>query len=155
MASTALWYALRVPQTMPSFDCTGEATRTILQALILLLVRIPKTSFTGKTVCSLEPITSTFSWFTCKVIHHCYSPFCITLYSFIFTLQEFARELLSLVDAMERIYTFEQARLVQRSFWRKAFVRIAHTLHGIRHWGKSGKSSQGGSGLRRSLCTCC
>ena len=134
---------------MLSFDCTGEATRIILQPLI------PKTPFTGKTVCSLDPITSMFSWFTCKVIHHCHSSFVITLYSFIFTLQEFARELVSLVDAMERIYTFEQARLVQRSFWWKTFVRIGQTLHGIRRWGKSGKSSQGRSGLRRTLCTCC
>lgn len=73
------------------------------------------------------------------------------VYFFIFTLQEFARELVSLVDAMERIYTFEQARLVQRSFWWKVFVRIGQTLRNIRHWGKSGKSSQGRSGLRRTL----
>ncbi|KAJ8508004.1 hypothetical protein ONZ45_g9692 [Pleurotus djamor] len=46
------------------------------------------------------------------------------VYFFIFTLQEFARELVSLVDAMERIYSLEQER-VHRGTW---FTRIFSAL---------------------------
>ncbi|KAF8993682.1 Fusaric acid resistance protein-like-domain-containing protein [Cyathus striatus] len=41
------------------------------------------------------------------------------VYFFIFTLQEFARELVSLVDAMERIYAYEQLRLHKAPWWNR------------------------------------
>ena len=41
-----------------------------------------------------------------------------SLYSFIFTLQEFARELVSLVDAMGRIYALEQQAAFGTTLWR-------------------------------------
>ncbi|KAH8825581.1 hypothetical protein DL96DRAFT_1711406 [Flagelloscypha sp. PMI_526] len=44
------------------------------------------------------------------------------VYYFIFTLQEFARELVSLVDAMERIYVNEQIRRARGSWLTKIFV---------------------------------
>ncbi|KAF9258847.1 hypothetical protein L218DRAFT_974799 [Marasmius fiardii PR-910] len=41
------------------------------------------------------------------------------VYFFIFTLQEFSRELVSLVDAMERIYNFEQQRMTWARWWKR------------------------------------
>ncbi|KAL1695057.1 hypothetical protein GGG16DRAFT_86754 [Schizophyllum commune] len=43
------------------------------------------------------------------------------VYFFIFTLQEFANELVLLVDAMERIYTLEQQRLYRPAWWKRLF----------------------------------
>nr|GAT47657.1 predicted protein [Mycena chlorophos] len=43
------------------------------------------------------------------------------VYFFIFTLQEFATELVSLVDAMKRIYSIEQAAANRTSWWQKLF----------------------------------
>ncbi|KAJ7762513.1 Fusaric acid resistance protein-like-domain-containing protein [Mycena metata] len=44
------------------------------------------------------------------------------VYFFIFTLQEFAGELVSLVDAMSRIYSLEQARANRTSWWMRIFT---------------------------------
>ncbi|KAJ7162250.1 Fusaric acid resistance protein-like-domain-containing protein [Mycena filopes] len=44
------------------------------------------------------------------------------VYFFIFTLQEFAGELVSLVDAMGRIYSLEQARANRTRWWRRIFT---------------------------------
>ncbi|KDQ27334.1 hypothetical protein PLEOSDRAFT_1064671 [Pleurotus ostreatus PC15] len=46
------------------------------------------------------------------------------VYFFIFTLQEFARELVSLVDAMERIYSLEQERVHRGPWWKRIFSGI-------------------------------
>ncbi|KAF8798745.1 hypothetical protein BYT27DRAFT_7122602 [Phlegmacium glaucopus] len=46
------------------------------------------------------------------------------VYFFIFTLQEFAKELISLVDAIERIYCYEQQMLLRKSWWMRFFTRI-------------------------------
>ncbi|KAJ7678692.1 Fusaric acid resistance protein-like-domain-containing protein [Mycena rosella] len=43
------------------------------------------------------------------------------VYFFIFTLQEFAGELVSLVDAMSRIYSLEHARANRARWWTRAF----------------------------------
>ncbi|KAJ7467034.1 Fusaric acid resistance protein-like-domain-containing protein [Mycena latifolia] len=43
------------------------------------------------------------------------------VYFFIFTLQEFAGELVSLVDAMSRIYSLEQARANRARWWTRLF----------------------------------
>lgn len=48
----------------------------------------------------------------------------VSLPSFIFTLQEFARELVSLVDAMERIYSLEQERVHRGPWWKRIFSGI-------------------------------
>ncbi|KAF8973312.1 hypothetical protein BDZ97DRAFT_1780768 [Flammula alnicola] len=42
------------------------------------------------------------------------------VYFFIFTLQEFARELISLVDSVERIYYYEQRMLRRDLWWRRS-----------------------------------
>ncbi|TFK74268.1 hypothetical protein BDN72DRAFT_760046 [Pluteus cervinus] len=42
------------------------------------------------------------------------------VYFFIFTLQEFSRELASLVDAMGRVYAYEQQRVNSFGWWRRA-----------------------------------
>lgn len=42
------------------------------------------------------------------------------VYFFIFTLQEFAHELVSFVDAMERIHALEQERLYRPAWWKRA-----------------------------------
>ncbi|TFK44661.1 Fusaric acid resistance protein-like-domain-containing protein [Crucibulum laeve] len=55
------------------------------------------------------------------------------VYFFIFTLQEFSRELVSLVDAMERIYTYEQGYAKRRSWW----TRIASSCLFIAHMSAS------------------
>ena len=47
-----------------------------------------------------------------------------SFYSFIFTLQEFAKELISLVDAVERIYCYERQILLRHSWWIRFFTRI-------------------------------
>ncbi|KAF4597849.1 hypothetical protein EYR38_006240 [Pleurotus pulmonarius] len=46
------------------------------------------------------------------------------VYFFIFTLQEFARELVSLVDAMERIYSLEQERVHRGPWWKRILTGI-------------------------------
>ncbi|KAI6037545.1 Fusaric acid resistance protein-like-domain-containing protein [Pisolithus marmoratus] len=44
------------------------------------------------------------------------------VYFFIFTLQEFAGELMCLTDAMRRIYAVESSRLSKQSWWRRCIV---------------------------------
>jgi hypothetical protein len=79
--------------------------------------------------------------------------------SFIFTMQEFAGELVSLVDAMGRIYSLEQARANRARWWTRIF----------RCWSRREKPRLGTStprssrprnrkeeptGLRRRFCQC-
>jgi len=59
-----------------------------------------------------------------------------TLESFIFTLQEFAEELISLVDAMERIYNYERQRLLQGSAWRRLYTSIVRRFAFLTMWVK-------------------
>ena len=69
-------------------------------------------------------------------------------YSFIFTLQEFAKELISLVDAIERIYCYERQLLLRDSLWIRLFTRIKLgfvTLFNITKYNKN-------MGLRKRLC---
>lgn len=47
-----------------------------------------------------------------------------SFYSFIFTLQEFAKELISLVDAIERIYCYERKLLLRDWWWMRFFTRV-------------------------------
>lgn len=82
-----------------------------------------------------------------------YSP---VTHSFIFTLQEFATELVSLVDAMARIYNQEQARVHRPPWWKRMFKGLRHRLSGL---GRSSTSSRDDRkkrkrpGLKRTLCT--
>ncbi|EGO00416.1 hypothetical protein SERLA73DRAFT_52646 [Serpula lacrymans var. lacrymans S7.3] len=55
------------------------------------------------------------------------------VYFFIFTLQEFARELASLVDAMRRIYGTEQDRMVRGTWWQRHVVHTAYINSSHRH----------------------
>lgn len=69
------------------------------------------------------------------------------VYFFIFTLQEFAKELISLVDAIERIYCYEQHILLRNSWWIRFFTRIKRgfvTMFSITKYNK-------GLGIRKRL----
>lgn len=75
------------------------------------------------------------------------------LSSFIFTLQEFARELVSLVDAMERIYSLEQERVHRGPWWKRIFTGIWGLIK--RPFTKSKRSRRPPNehpSLRRSIC---
>ncbi|KAJ7673046.1 hypothetical protein DFH06DRAFT_1319261 [Mycena polygramma] len=61
------------------------------------------------------------------------------VYFFIFTMQEFAGELVSLIDAMGRIYSLEQARAKRARWWTRIF-----------RWSSKGKSRSGSSSPRSS-----
>ncbi|KAJ8078011.1 hypothetical protein PM082_000213 [Marasmius tenuissimus] len=78
------------------------------------------------------------------------------VYFFIFTLQEFSRELTSLVDAMERIYTIEQQRLTWSRWWARMCTVSMNCVKGIsRLWRKEDatarKRSKSRVGLRKRL----
>ncbi|KAF8893583.1 hypothetical protein BD779DRAFT_1507033 [Infundibulicybe gibba] len=74
------------------------------------------------------------------------------VYFFIFTLQEFSRELVSLVDAMGRIYHFEQ-QMINRGPWWKRLMKAVVNLTCRIPWRKSGSRNQTRKrpGLKRSL----
>jgi hypothetical protein len=81
----------------------------------------------------------------------------IVVCSFIFTLQEFARELGSLVDAMERIYRLEQERVNRRAWWTRISRGFGERMGYLRAWWGSKKMGGGTTkkqpGLKRRLCT--
>ncbi|THU95504.1 hypothetical protein K435DRAFT_723585 [Dendrothele bispora CBS 962.96] len=78
------------------------------------------------------------------------------VYFFIFTLQEFAEELVLLVDAMERIYAIEQQRLTWRRWWSKLWDATRRKTYGlwsawrVKKYTGNGRPSRKG-GLRRKL----
>ncbi|KAF9531596.1 Fusaric acid resistance protein-like-domain-containing protein [Crepidotus variabilis] len=53
------------------------------------------------------------------------------VYFFIFTLQEFAKELISLVDAVERVYCYERSLLLHRPIWLKVFFWTRDTFSSV------------------------
>ncbi|TFK20952.1 hypothetical protein FA15DRAFT_672991 [Coprinopsis marcescibilis] len=71
------------------------------------------------------------------------------VYFFIFTLQEFAGEVILLADAMERIYNFERRRMMQDSFFRRLGYSIVRRFTLIRLWLKRPTGQV--QGLHRSL----
>lgn len=73
--------------------------------------------------------------------------------SFIFTLQEFAEELISLVDAMERIYSYERSRILRASMWKRMYTSVVRQVALVRLWfTKSDQHQPRTAGLaRRSL----
>ncbi|KAL0956925.1 hypothetical protein HGRIS_003029 [Hohenbuehelia grisea] len=74
------------------------------------------------------------------------------VYFFIFTLQEFSRELVSLVDAMERIYSLEQERVNRGPWWQRWFTSFVSLLKKPFSSSRPQPARQKtGLGLRRSL----
>jgi len=69
----------------------------------------------------------------------------MTFDSFIFTLQEFAKELISLVDAIERIYYYERRILLRGAWW-------SRLMRWCLVWPKVPEVRRRGLNLRRSLC---
>ncbi|KAK7448857.1 hypothetical protein VKT23_013587 [Stygiomarasmius scandens] len=77
------------------------------------------------------------------------------VYFFIFTLQEFAEELVLLVDAMERIYAIEHQRLTWWGWWSKLWAATKRKAAGlwsswrVKRYTNTGRPRKGG--LRRKL----
>ncbi|KAF7325068.1 ArAE-2 domain-containing protein [Mycena kentingensis (nom. inval.)] len=67
------------------------------------------------------------------------------VYFFIFTLQEFAGELVSLVDAMRRIYALEQARTNRAGWWQRLLRRVSPWSRSHRKKNGNGASTSGAS----------
>ncbi|KAF9478625.1 hypothetical protein BDN70DRAFT_808498 [Pholiota conissans] len=53
------------------------------------------------------------------------------VYFFIFTLQEFARELILLVDSVERIYCYEQLLLRRMAWWRRSVAWLSKAFSSL------------------------
>jgi hypothetical protein len=75
------------------------------------------------------------------------------LFSFIFTLQEFARELVSLIDAMERVYSIEQERLSRVGWLKQFFLNGTRNLKFCGFWLDLAHDKHERRRLQRSLCT--
>lgn len=73
------------------------------------------------------------------------------LFSFIFTLEEFATELTSLVDAMERIYNYERNRLTWKGWFRRSFNAMRARWRKFTSW-RSVPSHGRRPGLKHQLC---
>ncbi|KAG6820973.1 hypothetical protein H0H93_008602 [Arthromyces matolae] len=67
------------------------------------------------------------------------------VYFFIFTLQEFAREVVSLIDAMGRIYHYEQDCMARGRWWQRIYFWIRS------HWMSDSTTIPKRVGLRRSF----
>ncbi|KAF8900636.1 hypothetical protein CPB85DRAFT_1325021 [Mucidula mucida] len=72
------------------------------------------------------------------------------VYFFIFTLQEFATELTSLVDAIERIYNYEKNR-VRGKYGSSAVESGTGRWHRLMGWMKKPKDKTGRPGLKRKI----
>ena len=70
-------------------------------------------------------------------------------YSFIFTLQEYARELISLVDAMGRICSIERANAARGGLWRQLSARLGPSLG--RRGNRPGQAKTASS-MRKRFC---
>ncbi|KAF8070185.1 hypothetical protein FPV67DRAFT_1486576 [Lyophyllum atratum] len=77
------------------------------------------------------------------------------VYFFIFTLQEYAREMVSLIDAMGRIYRYEQDRAQRGQWWKRIYQGFCHLLSRLRlRWSSDRPSNtpkRKYPGLRRSF----
>jgi hypothetical protein len=77
--------------------------------------------------------------------------------SFIFTLQEFSNEVLSLIDAIGRIYNYEQARVKRGPWWRRLFRTlrrgVGRCTTRCQRRNSTGRQNNYPS-LRRTLCRC-
>ncbi|KAF8906326.1 Fusaric acid resistance protein-like-domain-containing protein [Mucidula mucida] len=73
------------------------------------------------------------------------------VYFFIFTLQEFATELTSLVDAIERIYNYEKNRVSWKVWFKRSGIRARERWHRLMGWMKKPKDKTGRPGLKRKI----
>lgn len=77
------------------------------------------------------------------------------VYFFIFTLQEFSMEMISLIDAIGRIYNYEQARVNQEAWWRRLLGAIRRGVHRCMMWcrfrSSTSTTSKKHPSLKRSL----
>jgi hypothetical protein len=103
------------------------------------------------------------SWFTCE-LHFGYQVIVLLFLnvlglmsrSFIFTLQEFAQELVSLVDAMSRIYGIEQAK-ANRDRWGRRVLTEGYNSVGAslrRSWIATKSSKLQRPNIQRRICMC-
>lgn len=76
----------------------------------------------------------------------------LTLPSFIFTIQEFARELVLLVDAMGRIYMLERQGAKQSSLWQWVRNRFACLRARTRHSASSLRPKASHRTIGKRLC---
>jgi len=85
------------------------------------------------TPCSLSKILTTkmSSSYTCEWAQPQTTLSDIQFHSFIFTLQEFSKELIFLVDAIERIYCYEQHMLRRNAWWFRLAVWIHKALSNL------------------------
>ncbi|KAG2015556.1 hypothetical protein CC2G_008817 [Coprinopsis cinerea AmutBmut pab1-1] len=97
----------------------------------------------------MSPSARSFSYSENRLLTEDENEHVFLVYFFIFTLQEFARELVGLIDAMERIYTFERRRLMQGGFLRRLYSLVIRRTMLFRMWLKRPNTQV--SGLRRSL----
>ena len=72
----------------------------------------------------------------------------LTRSSFIFTLQEFSKELIALVDALERLYAAEHERASSVRRWQ--WLRDAISISGPQH---RGRAKRGERSLSKRFCT--
>lgn len=81
------------------------------------------------------------------------------LCSFIFTLQEFSKELISLIDAMGRVYAYEQQRINSLGWLARALIMLRQRIFnsilrccGFKKSAHPGSNMQERQGLRRRIC---
>jgi hypothetical protein len=136
---------------MPCCDFSGRAMCLLpLVRHPLLQVLIDQDIISKKIACWIQPTMSMSFSSTCKPTWKTRGTLFKLkfFYSFIFTLQEFAKELISLVDIIERIYCYERQILFRDSWWIRLFTRIKHgfvTLFNITKYNKN-------MGIRKRLC---
>ena len=137
---------------MPCCDSTDKAICLLpLVRHALLQALIDQDIISKKITCWIQPTMSMSFSSTCKPTWKTRYRQQYKLrffYSFIFTLQEFAKEIISLVDAIERIYCYERQILLRDSWWIRLFTRIKRsfvTLFNITKYNKN-------MGIRRRLC---
>ena len=75
-------------------------------------------------------------------------------YSFIFTLQEFAQELVSLVDAMSRIYNIEREQAARGNWVRRVIVDSYNSVQIVarRRWRVNTRPGKQRPNLQKRLC---
>ncbi|KAF4621168.1 hypothetical protein D9613_000656 [Agrocybe pediades] len=71
--------------------------------------------------------------------------------SFIFTLQEFAKEVISLVDSIERIYYYEQRMLNRRPWWSRLLSWMDQLWANLRKAKSHDRAARRGLSFRKSL----
>lgn len=103
-----------------------------------------------RTRCSWGEIAKASSWFICRCLIKLGICARSDVYcSFFFTLQEFAKELISLVDAMSRICNVQR-----ETGWRRLLRPWNYVRNRIRRL-RTSSSEKRKSGLKRRFCMFC